>query len=311
VAQLTFATLPTNLPIEILCCILQHWTAAQRFTIAEVDCDSIVVTYACTTDAATASLPPDLHAEYWRLRHLSWLTTPKYFSDPHDFQTIRAILSDAPNSSLLPFTAAYYPMQADIHSLITTPYLTLPFHGLEHPILDFSAPQYFSFFDVCVPPFDDIDVHDRYLHRAERFLQHCRNFTLVFGATYRYSHLWYSLDDVEGWDHAKFTPKASDIGFVVDWILEFAWAHGWVEHLRSVKLERVIQDWERRWECVFARYNEGRERGEELQKVYEGDVRRTMGWRKRICRRCESAWLDVGRSGGGRRVRRRGRMGRS
>jgi hypothetical protein len=103
----------------------------------------LFVTYACDTDIPAAALCPALQAEYWRLRHLSWLQCPKYFSHPYDFYMSHFLLS----ATKLPLTIAPESIlqtyginpTANVQPLLSQPHPHITTHGLEKIILDFDA----------------------------------------------------------------------------------------------------------------------------------------------------------------------------
>jgi hypothetical protein len=253
ISSLTFDTLPP-LPIELVLCILHHWIAPQVLTVTQDfidDNSTALVTYFCATDAAASSLPPLLQTEYWRLRTLSWTHSPKSFSRIDDFCSI---LSPSPQTLFI-----YIPR------LLSTPIL-----DLQHLVLDFSATQFFAFFNVPIPPFK---THDTPLHAAAGLLHHTHHLSLVFGTAYRFAHAWYDLDGEE-WEFAKTVPKVCDAGVVVDWILEAAWDAGFVQRLKNLEVEGEVQMWvKKKWVGIWKEWvvkREGRARNMGWGEVYGG-----------------------------------------
>jgi hypothetical protein len=258
---LSFSTLPPSLPREIVYRILKYWMSPQQLVVVDTPTagpvpSQLSVTYVCDTDTPAASLSPALQTEYWRLRHLSWLQSPKYFSHPYYFYMSHFLLSAskfpetiAPNSILQ--TYGIHP-SAIVQPLLSRPHPHISTHGLEKIVLDFDACQYFAFFDVRVAPFDAEDMYaDPHLRRAASLLEHCHDLTLVFGTAYRYAHPWYELIDPE-WDDARCRPRVCEMGVVIDWILEYAWARRNLQHIERVRLEGDVQGWVRRkWVAIF------------------------------------------------------------
>jgi hypothetical protein len=263
---LSFSNLPASLPQDIRYLILKHWTAPQDIVVVpnlSYRDERLLVTYSCGTDMPSACLPPDLMAEYDRIRHLSWLTAPKYFPRPYDFYMSHYLLAHLPSSATKfelrnPCPISFYqtyplPVNAEAHPYMGLNHPRLSTHGLEKIVLDFSAPEYFAMFDVCLPGFEQEKewYHDRHVHSSARFLEKCTHLTLVFGATYRYSHAWYTLDDPE-WENARCRPHVCELGLVIDWILEHAWAKGYLHHIETIKLEGEVQPWVKaKWASIF------------------------------------------------------------
>jgi hypothetical protein len=264
---LSFRSLPASFTSEIKCLILKYWTADQDVVVVPRPSprdERLLVAYSCGTDMRSGSLPPDLMDEYDRIRHLSWLTAPKYFSHPYYFYMSHYLLAHLPSSAskfslrnLCPisFYQAYpLPVNAEAHPYMGLDHPSLFTHGLEKIILDFTAPAYFALFDVRLPGFGQEDgwYHDHFVHSSARFLEKCTNLTLVFGTAYRYSHPWYYLDN-SFWDNAKCRPHVCEMGLIVDWILEFAWANGYLHHIENVTLEGEVQPWVKdKWAAIFA-----------------------------------------------------------
>jgi hypothetical protein len=281
-SQLTFRTLPSILPREIVNRILWYCIAAQEIVVADPTSDpGSLVTYACSTDNFAESLSPSLRTEYWRIRHLSWLSVspgrihaiiwqtnqlyqdPKVFRSPYDFYVSHHILARNSQSrfpALTVPTPANLPGNAD--SLIREPHPFIHTHGLEKVILDFDASQYFAIFNVQLPPFT---YHDP---PAAQVLQHCRDLTLAFREAYRYAHPWYNLLDGE-WENARCRLHACEMGKIVDWILDAAWSY--IRHIKRIRLEGDLQSLVReKWERVFVdRVYEAEERRQDVESAWE------------------------------------------
>jgi hypothetical protein len=269
--QVLFVTLLEKMPREIINKILLHWITAQRLTVDEFPINNVTdfqpklplfITYRCDTDRfskCSEVLPPALQDEYWYLRHLSWLKSAKLFTHPYDFYMSHYLLSLDPNTRLPLFTdipSSLTQIDATIQPLIRLPHSHIATHGLEHIILDFDAPQYFALFNVRVPPFDTIDTDvpsseaypEANMHGAASLLQHCIHLTLVFGDAYRYVHPWYDVQE-PAWDDARCRPHVCEMGKVINWIMSYAWAGGYLQHLEKIEFSGDVQDWvKEKWE---------------------------------------------------------------
>lgn len=190
--------------------------------------DSVSVTYGCATDTAANSyktLPPDLHDESWRLRHLSYLKSTKTFRTPYDFYMSHYLLSTDPEAILPPF--ANLPANltqlnntATIQPLLRLPRSCIPFHSPEKIELEFNASQYFAFFNVRISRFDISDttseLHpDIHLQGAAQLLQHCKHLTLHFSDAYKWAHAW-SYVKGTAWTDAICCPRVCESGLLVD-----------------------------------------------------------------------------------------------
>lgn len=235
---LTFHCLHTRLPQELVNQVLKAWTGEQHVV---VDSD-LCVTYACDTDrdaALPAVLPSSLYEEYKRQRQLAWLKDTKAFRSPTTFYMSHYLLSLAPHSNLPLFDEVPDSLiqEIDEHPNLPTlkiprrPTLPFPNHGLEKIILDFDANQYFTLFNVTVPPFhwpallDDLRT-DLHLRGAASFLQHTKELILHFGDAYKWCNPWYNIVDLVYWQDARYRQNVCDSGVVIDWILEYAWYVG-------------------------------------------------------------------------------------
>jgi hypothetical protein len=266
-----FDNVSAKLPPEIFTKVLEYWMALERLIVEDLPPpeisepshpptqqdrvpDEYLITYACETDNEAQAVLPNFQVEYWRLRHLSWLTSPKVFNDPYNFYMSHYLLSRnlqtrVPYIDKSPSTLT--PRRTTIHPLLVLPHPNIPTHGLEHIVLDFDAPQYFAFFNVRLPPFDITDTshlgdelhHDQHLHGAASLLQHCTQLTLIFGEGYRYAHPWYNIQD-SAWDEARSRPRVCEMGKIVDWILRYAWDGEWIQG-KKLRLEGDVQGWVR------------------------------------------------------------------
>jgi hypothetical protein len=237
------------------------------------DSDWTLVTYACATDAEASSLPSHIRDEYWRLRHLSWLTSPKVFLKAFDFSTVHLGLFEFHDDDAWLSAILQSPSHTVMQDLITLPHSDLHLHGLERVVLDFSSMEYFAFFDVRARPFDEITWYDASMHRAGRLLSNCRHLTITFGNSYQQSHPWHELETEDDWRDVNFFGEQCHGGMIIDWILEYAWARGWVQHLESITLGGQVQDWVRlKWEGIYSRWAKARKMGHEWKDVYDGNV---------------------------------------
>jgi hypothetical protein len=289
-AQLSFDTLPLTVPRELAYHILEHWIAPEQLVTAQSlhiaphtplassalitalqpnPSDAIVTTYTSATDVLVCKLPLYLQAEYWRLRHLSWLKSPKAFTDPHDFYMGHWQLSLDPASRLPPFSSvpftlsrAYTNNPVAVEPLLSMPHPRISHHGLERIELDFDASQYFALFNVRLPPFETIDTtsqgderhHDAHLQGAASFLQHTQHLTLRFGDAYKWAHAWSDVDNI-AWDEARCRPKVCESGVIVDWILEYAWDGGYLQHIPEIEISGDVQNWvKEKWSGIFERH---------------------------------------------------------
>jgi hypothetical protein len=124
--------------------------------------------------------------------------------------------------------------------------------------LDFSAEQYFALFNVSIPPFHYSDpvtgdnLHpDPLLHGAAFFLAHARVLELHFGSKYKWAHPWCEVQE-HPWQEARSCPHICDSGIVVDWILEFAWYAGSLQHLEKLTITGDVQTWVLdKWNGIF------------------------------------------------------------
>lgn len=297
---LTFHDLPLKLPLELTSHILESWIGSQRLVVDQVytftearsgaQSPSSTITnllienprvfnvrYACATDKFTQNFPSHLQLEYWRLRHLSWLKSIKTFDSPYDFYISHWILS-------LNLMSAFpaYPFSAEsdlelcdhpvaIDGVMTDAHPDIYAHGLERVELNFDAAQYFALFGVTLPPSEKYG--DAALCGAAELLLYTQHLMLRFGDAYRWANPWAETQD-PAWDDAKYRAKVCEAGLVIDWILEFAWEGGFLQHIETIELVGDVQPWVRRkWEGIFERQAEARRSGsEELFAVHRPDT---------------------------------------
>lgn len=115
-------------------------------------------------------------------------------------------------------------------------------------------------------------------HGAAAFLLHTRDFTLHFGTAYKSANAWYNVGDKkwcttlttitttanaaasslgqeeeEEMTEPRLRPHVCDSGRVVDWILEYAWHYGFLQHIPRIRLTGDVQPWVReKWYAIFA-----------------------------------------------------------
>ncbi|CAO2655507.1 Nn.00g043100.m01.CDS01 [Neocucurbitaria sp. VM-36] len=260
---LTFKTLPPNLPLEIRSRILYHWMSPQLLLVSSPIPNTDSIRWTCTTDSLvvfnnTSLLPRPLAQEYKRLRKQGWLTGTKAFDAPYDFYMSHYLLGPHLLSHLKPYavprTAAWRAMEANANIAFTSNVLRVKslssvplFRGFESITLDFSAEQYFAFFRVSVAPFNFTDnrYHDALCRGAAAFLQHAKTVTLRFGAAYKERAEW-------AYGEARFRPRVCESRRVVDWILGYAWHHGFLQHVAEMRIEGDVQEWvKRKWCGIF------------------------------------------------------------
>lgn len=224
------------------------------------------VKYLCSTDDNVDQYPEYLFPEYRLGRSLSWLKSWKVFQSPYHLAMSHLILAADTEAALpaltnLPVGLLYsesenYPFDNAIVTIDPIIYSTNPnyrYHGLEKIVLDFDALQYVDFFNVTCPPFNNPNVHqpDPLLCGAACVLQHCNELAIVFGEGFCNAHPWDGLV-CEEWQTAKARTNICLRGCVVDWILEYAWRHGYIQHIKVMTIEGNIQPWVRqKWDDIF------------------------------------------------------------
>lgn len=143
-----------------------------------------------------------------------------------------------------------------------------PLTGDEKVILDFGAEEYFYAFNVFVPPFDrPVEHYDAFELGSGTFLHHVKNLVIRFGDRYNYLQPWcdvvspewhQELPDAHGnlWT-PRLGPDICSNGTVVDWILSFAWHHGYLQPVETIEIEGAVQPWvKEKWEEIFRRHRE-------------------------------------------------------
>lgn len=267
---------------EILQAVVQNYIGPENLVVRDEDSDSwwpstvtplkkLFLAYSSDGDEDLHLLPPHVAGEFCRLRLLSWLKTAKHFKSTFYFYMSHLMLSEDPLAALprldhVPKTLRQlYPpgFEFQTQPLLHATDPAFPLHGLENIVLDFSASEYFSLFKANVPPFDLPETHlDTHLFGAASLLQHCHHLTLCFGPAYRYCHPWNGLPDYMWDEEARERTETCSMGKIVDWILEYAWTHGYLQHLQRITLDGYIQDWVReKWERIFADWNEVKAKG--------------------------------------------------
>jgi hypothetical protein len=279
--RMSFYTIPVRLPNEVLLHILSDWIGSQRISVDEDSSGrNFTLSYlpyenpeADSLITRAADFPPNLVIDYNRIRAQAWLLDTKFFTHPADFYRSHYLLSilgyvPAYTLSESPWSA----MQDRVSSL--TCHINFPIssatnilprlsshHGIEKIHLDFSASQYFALFDVSIPPFHYTDpdtgdnLHsDPLLHGAALFLQHAKEVTLHFGDAYKYAHAWADVQE-HGWEDARCRPNVCESGVVIDWILEYAWEKGYLQHLSKLRITGDVQKWVvEKWKGISERH---------------------------------------------------------
>ena len=126
-------------------------------------------------------------------------------------------------------------------------------------------------FDVAVPPFHYRDgafagdnlYRDEFCHGAGHFLLHTKELEIHFGDAYKQVNPWYDVQEAAwcetnpAWNYAeaRLRPHVCDSGLVIDWILEYAWYNGHLQHIKTITLTGDIQPWVReKWYDIFKRH---------------------------------------------------------
>jgi hypothetical protein len=239
----------------------------------------------------TSDTPSSIFKEYFHVRIHSWLTDTKDFSDPSTLYLSHLLMSlkmsDRLGAYILPTGQPWDTMLRDLHLTLRANFPILkdhnmqyalfphlaPLHGFEKIKLDFTSEQYFAVFDVSVPPFHYADTTrtndnlypDPYCHSAGAFLAHTRELELHFGTAYKSTNPWYNVQEPAWcetnttWNYgeARLRPRVCESGRVIDWILEYAWYAGFLQHIRKIRLTGDIQEWvKRKWEDILRRHGE-------------------------------------------------------
>ncbi|OAL53716.1 hypothetical protein IQ07DRAFT_317685 [Pyrenochaeta sp. DS3sAY3a] len=281
---LDFHTIIKKVPMEIALQILAAWMAAPKLTVedrtgltesGEQDPREVLsLVYKCATNLESRDnslMPPALREEYQRLYRRSWHLDTKEFTHPYNFYMSHVMLGACDPRHGGPFEppSAIYRTLKDVDYLVQ-PEIKMPFrglkqNGLEKIELDLSAEEYFSIFRVRVPPFDQYANrhHDAFLEGTGVFLAHTEDLTLHFGTAYMGENPWYATSAWEWietnpcwlYGEAKNRPNVCTSGKVIDWILEYAWHHGMLQHIPRIRLTGVLQPWVRaKWYDIFARH---------------------------------------------------------
>ncbi|KAF2801009.1 hypothetical protein K505DRAFT_355091 [Melanomma pulvis-pyrius CBS 109.77] len=147
---------------------------------------------------------------------------------------------------------------------------TSKYHGLEKVELDLTAGQYFAFFNVTVPPFDDSNWRDQFAcTSAANYLKHTEHLVLRFSENF--SDPWYNCENplwaYEGLGNVsdprmwppRYRQNVCSNGLVIDWILSYGWASNALQYetLKSITLEGIIQPWVwEKWTSIFRKRRE-------------------------------------------------------
>ena len=302
--KMTFHLAAQQLPLEVFVSVLRYWIGPQDFsTTVDASMKSYTLDYANAEHLdnllPTQLLPEEFIGEYLRCRHHSFKTDLKEFSQPWDYYMAHLLLSLDPNNNLAEYTA----LPTQWTGITNSPYLSVNMAahlaslrsgarlnnltGVEKIRLDFTAQQYFALFGVIIPPFDyslpTLETEDTYpdvlVHNAASFLTQTTHLTLNFGTAFKASHPWFDIENpfwhVENpnypYSEARLRPHVCDSGAIVDWILEFAWYNGYLQHIACITIEGSVQDWvKRKWQSIFTRHvayaKTQRELGEEVDK---------------------------------------------
>lgn len=212
------------------------------------------VKYTCSTDGDVHGYPEYLKSEYRLVRRLSWLKSWKLFRSPYNFAMSHLVLAADAQAAPPPIVnlpvglqgseSEDYPFEDAIIAIDPIIYYINPryqYHGLEKIVLDFDALQYIDFFNVTCPPFNNPTVHEPgpLLRGAACLLEHCHELHIVFGEGFSTANPWDGLL-CEEWQAAKTRSNICLMGHVVDWILEYAWRNGYIQHIKVVTLEGNI-----------------------------------------------------------------------
>ncbi|KAI4647226.1 uncharacterized protein J4E79_010377 [Alternaria viburni] len=293
--EMTFQIAAQNLPPELLLIVLQHWLGQQRIVIDGSAHAHYTLSYTnpenidpFATISRTSDAPSSIVQEYFRSRIRSWLTDTKEFSDPTTFYMSHLLMSLKMKDRI----GWYYLPNQPWDAICQDPKLSLStrfpvindrdaqyarmkhlssLHGLEKIKLDFTAEQYFAMFDVAVPPFHYRDgavagdnlYRDEFCHGAGHFLLHTKELELHFGDAYKQANPWYDVQEAawcettpaKNFPEARLRPHVCDSGLVIDWILEYAWYNGHLQHIKRIALTGDVQLWvKEKWYDIFERH---------------------------------------------------------
>ncbi|KAE8836440.1 hypothetical protein HRS9139_04538 [Pyrenophora teres f. teres] len=303
-ASLSLTTASHQLPYELLVLVLHYYIGAPEFFVDASQAPLYRLSYKNDSSPHLSSLPSGLVPEYHKARLLDYKRNVKTFISGYDFCMTHLLLSLHPASGVPAFTIPYYSPWATITGTanlriclgegISPPTTTillpnparLPPHPLSTIRLDLSAPDYFTLFAVSLPPLPPLSAqhpapHDDQLLPAvaDVFLAHTNHLILHFGTRFKAANPWYDTADpawceplgVYDYSEARCRPHVCDSGAIVDWILEFAWKGGLLQHIPCITLEGDVQAWvKEKWEGIFER-----QRGflnEQAKKDGEGEV---------------------------------------
>jgi hypothetical protein len=289
-SRITFQVAALHLPPEILLHVLQEWLGQQRIIVGGSSHSNYTISYTNPENAnpfaimsRTSETPSRMLQEYFRSRIRSWLIDHKEFSDPTTFYMSHLLMSLKMADRLGFFFLPSHPWDTILRdpalSLLTkfpivkdhdaqyvlTKHLS-SLHGLEKIKLDFTAEQYFAMFDVAVPPFHYRDdtvtgdnlYRDDYCHGAGLFLAHTKELEIHFGDAYKHTHPWYDVQE-SAWcetnNEARLRPHICESGMVIDWILEYSWYGGHLQHIPKITLTGDVQQWVKdKWDDIFERH---------------------------------------------------------
>ncbi|KAI4681964.1 hypothetical protein J4E81_009726 [Alternaria sp. BMP 2799] len=293
--EMTFQVAAQNLPPELLLIVLQHWLGQQRIEIDGSAHPLYTLSYSnpenidpFATLSRTSHAPSFIFQEYFRSRIRSWLTDAKDFSDPTTFYMSHLLMSlkmkdrigwyylpnqpwDATCQDLKLSLSTKFPVINDRGAQYARMKHLSSLHGLEKIKLDFTAEQYFAMFDVAVPPFHYRDgaiagdnlYRDEFCHGAGHFLLHTKELEIHFGDAYKQANPWYDVQEAawceinpaKNFPEARLRPRVCDSGLVIDWILEYAWYNGHLQHIKTITLTGDVQQWVReKWYDIFKRH---------------------------------------------------------
>ncbi|KAF2449495.1 hypothetical protein P171DRAFT_194540 [Karstenula rhodostoma CBS 690.94] len=243
------------------------------------------------TEACPSGLPRHCEAEYDWLVRQKWLRSQKAFSEATPFvMTHIACLKHCGTFDVVPVSRSSmnidetrmltppmklqsYFQQPSRLPLIMQPCPKLNLTGLESIELDLSTDAFFLVFEVSAPPFPAPDhfYHDETLLGAGTYLAHTRKLTLTFTTMNPWFNLWagpWAEDDENMRPGERGNVCTS--GLVVDWILTYAWHHGYLQHIHRVELRGDIQEWvKEKWYQVFAGTHPEKDDIASRQRIHE------------------------------------------
>ncbi|KAI0586581.1 NDUFA12 domain-containing protein [Pyrenophora tritici-repentis] len=274
---LTFETASRQLPAELLLLVLTHYIGTPEFVVDASKAPLYTISYKNASSPILSSLPSELVPDYHKVRVLGYKRDVKTFTSGYDFYMTHLLLSLHAKSLVPAFPIPAYclwttttgaeDMRICLGEGITLPTASAlvpmprpPPHALSTIRLDLTAREYFNLFAVFLPPSPN---DDRFLpSAAEIFLAHTSHLILHFGDAFKAANPWYETEDpvwcetLEEYDYgeARCRPHVCDSGAIVDWILESAWDHEFLQHIPHITLEGDVQGWVRRkWQVVFER----------------------------------------------------------